>query len=114
FVEIDLDVAAVGGRIVLLGLLGGRTASVDLARVLVQRLSVIGTTLRSRSNEDKARIVDGVAREIWPLVTAGKVRPVIDRRVPITEADAAHEALRTNQTVGKVVLSVAAARAPTR
>jgi putative PIG3 family NAD(P)H quinone oxidoreductase len=104
YVEKDQRVLARGGRIVLLGLLGGMEAKVDLARLLTGQQRLMGTTLRSRPAAEKARIMQGVAREIWPLVTAGKLAPVIDRVLPITETDAAHAVVAANQTVGKVVL----------
>lgn len=106
YIEKDQTVLATGGRIVLLGLLGGFQANVDLARLLTGHQQLLGTTLRSRSAADKALIVAGVAREIWPHVASGLVRPIIDRVLPITEVEAAHAALAANETVGKVVLSV--------
>jgi putative PIG3 family NAD(P)H quinone oxidoreductase len=99
-------VLAAGGRMVLLGLLGGRSDEIDLARVLLRHQTLLGTTLRSRSQREKARIVAGVSREIWPHVFSGRIDPVIDCVLPIERAAEAHERLRADATVGKVVLTV--------
>ncbi|MEZ4235085.1 MAG: zinc-binding dehydrogenase [Myxococcota bacterium] len=102
----DQRVLATGRRIVL-GLLGGTADQLDLARLLTRHQTVVGTTLRSRAVADKAEIVAGTRAEIWPHVASGAVRPVIDAVLPIQRAEEAHERLRTNATVGKVVLTVA-------
>lgn len=104
--EAGQKVLATDGRIVLIGLMGGAEARVSLAALLMRRQRLVGTTLRSRVPAEKARIVAGVARDVWPWVASGRVRPIIDRTLPITEAAAAHEAIASNATVGKVVLVV--------
>lgn len=106
YVERDQTVLAPGGRIVLLGLLGGAQAQVDLARLLLGHQRLAGTTLRSRPPEDKARIVQGVARDLWPHVASGAIAPIVDRALPIAEAEAAHAAMAANETVGKLVLTL--------
>jgi NADPH:quinone reductase-like Zn-dependent oxidoreductase len=106
YLEADQQVLAVGGRLVVIGLLGGRSAPLDLGRLLVKRQSVHGTVLRSRSDEDKARIVAGMRATLWPLVERGEVRPVIDRVLSIGDVERAHAALASDETVGKIVLLV--------
>jgi NADPH:quinone reductase-like Zn-dependent oxidoreductase len=86
--------------------MGGRTATVDLGRLLVKRQRIIGSVLRSRSSDEKARVMADVRTRTWPLVEAGSVRPVIDRVVPITEVEAAFDAVASDATFGKVVLTV--------
>lgn len=108
YLEQDQDALAVGGRVVLIGLMGGRTAPLDLGKLLVKRQTVAGTVLRSRAIDDKARIVAGALRELWPLVLDGRVRPVIDSVVPVARVDEAHAAVASDRTVGKVVLTVRA------
>lgn len=97
-------VLGVGGRIVVIGLLAGRHAELDLGRLLVKRQRVIGTVLRSRSVAERAGIVSGVLRDVWPHVASGAVGAVIDRVVPVAEVEEAHRALQANDTVGKVLL----------
>lgn len=97
---------ATGGRLVIIGLQGGRTGELDLGTLLTKRASVIGTTLRSRPDAEKAKIVAGVARDVWPLIEAGSVRPIIDRTLPLEQAAAAHAVVAANEHVGKVLLTV--------
>lgn len=96
------------GRLVIIGLMGGREGTLPVGRLLVKRLSVVGSVLRSRSIEEKASIVEGVGREVWPLLASGEVGPVIDTVLPIEQAEEAHALLAANETVGKIVLKVGA------
>ncbi|SCF46934.1 NAD(P)H-quinone oxidoreductase [Micromonospora mirobrigensis] len=96
-----------GGRLVVIGMQGGRKAELDLGALLAKRASVAATALRSRPLDDKAAIVRGVREEVWPLVEAGKVRPVVDRRLPMTDAAQAHRLVESNDHVGKVLLTTA-------
>lgn len=107
YLERDLRCLAIGGRLVLIGLLGGSRAELDLARVLRRRLRIIGSVLRARSNAEKAEITRQFTAEVWPRFESGELRPVIDHVLPIQRVDEAHEALRANETVGKIVLAVA-------
>lgn len=100
----NLEALATGGRLAVIGLQGGRRAELDLGTLLARRARVLGTTLRSRPAAEKAAVVAGVGRDLWPLVTAGRVRPVVAERVPLAEAGRAHELLRSGQVFGKVVL----------
>lgn len=99
-------VLATGGRLVLIGLLGGRAAELDLGRLLIKRQRLIGSTLRARPDEEKSLIIAGIADEIWPAVCAGQVVPVIQKTVPAAAADEAHQLLASNTTTGKVVLTM--------
>ncbi|MFC0004151.1 NAD(P)H-quinone oxidoreductase [Micromonospora siamensis] len=96
-----------GGRLVVIGMQGGRKAELDLGALLAKRASVAATALRSRPLDDKAEIVRGVREEVWPLVEAGTVRPVVDRRLPMTDAAQAHRLVESNDHVGKVLLTTA-------
>jgi putative PIG3 family NAD(P)H quinone oxidoreductase len=96
-----------GGRLVLLGLLAGDRAEVDLALVLGRRLAVIGSTLRSRSRQEKAELVAGFAAFALPRLARGALRPVVDRVVPLARAAAAYEALERGEPFGKILLSTA-------
>ncbi|MBQ1022981.1 NAD(P)H-quinone oxidoreductase [Micromonospora sp. C95] len=97
---------AADGRLVVIGMQGGRKGELDLAALLAKRGTVAATALRSRPLEQKAAIVRGVREQVWPLVEAGRVRPVIDRRLPITDAAQAHRLVESNEHVGKVLLTV--------
>ncbi|MGH3646942.1 MAG: NAD(P)H-quinone oxidoreductase [Micromonosporaceae bacterium] len=102
----NLDVLATGGRLVIIGLQGGMKTELNLGTLLTKRLSVIGTTLRSRPVEEKAGIVRAVGDHVWPLIGAGDVRPVVDRRLPISEVAEAHRVVEANEHIGKVLLTV--------
>ncbi|MGC4806617.1 NAD(P)H-quinone oxidoreductase [Micromonospora sp. DT233] len=97
---------ATGGRLVVIGMQGGRKAELDLGALLAKRASVAATALRSRPLAEKAAIVAGVREQVWPLVAAGTVRPVVDRRLPMAEAAAAHRLVESNDHIGKVLLTV--------
>lgn len=100
----NLDVLAPDGRLVVIGLQGGARAELDLGRLLTRRATVHGTTLRSRDAAAKAAIVAGVAAEVWPLIEAGRVVPVLDRTFALADAAAAHRYLEQGEHVGKVLL----------
>lgn len=106
-VDDDLAALAPGGRLVLIGLMGGRHATVDLGRVLLKRLSLVGSTLRSRSPAEKGRILQAMSAMAWPLFEAGRIAPVVDRIVPIEDVEDAHAAMGADATFGKVVFTVA-------
>lgn len=96
---------ATGGRLVVIGMQGGRKGELDLSALLAKRGTIAATALRSRPLAEKAEIVRGVREQVWPLVESGAVRPVVDRRVPMTEAARAHRLVESNDHVGKVLLT---------
>lgn len=98
-----------GGRLVIIGLQGGRRAELDLGALVSKRLTVAGTTLRSRPVAEKAAIVSAVREQVWPMLEDGRIRPVIDETFPVEEAAKAHERVAANAHLGKVVLTVNAA-----
>jgi putative PIG3 family NAD(P)H quinone oxidoreductase len=102
--EEHLSLLRPDGRLVLIGLMGGRHARVDLGRLLAKRLRIIGSTLRSRSAAQKSALIEHLGREVWPHFATGALRAVIDRRFPLQEAAAAHEWVAANRNVGKVAL----------
>lgn len=105
YLEGDLACAALLARIVVVGLTGGRTATLDLGVLLRKRLTVIGTVLRSRSGPERVAAARAFAEEGLPLITRGAARPVIQEVLPMTDVVRAHELLESNQTFGSVVLS---------
>ncbi len=94
------------GRLVQIATQSGATAEVNLALIMVKRLVLTGSTLRSRSADEKARLTGEVERVVWPWVAAGKVRAVIDATFPLARAAEAHRHLEAGGHVGKVVLTV--------
>jgi NADPH:quinone reductase-like Zn-dependent oxidoreductase len=103
----NLASLAVGGRLVIIGLMGGPRAEIDLASLLLRRTSVIGSTLRARPVEEKARIVRAFLARFGEALEAGRLRPVVDRVLPLAEAGEAHRIVQSSVHFGKVVLQVA-------
>jgi putative PIG3 family NAD(P)H quinone oxidoreductase len=101
----NIDVLANDGRIVVIGMQGGTKAELDLGALLYKRAALIATSLRGRPPEQKTRVCAGVMREVWPAVAAGKIRPIVDRTLPLEQAAAAHQALDDSDHVGKIVLT---------
>jgi len=99
-----LEVLATDGRLVLIGLMGGRRAEIDLGAVLRKRLRLVGSTLRSRSAAEKAEIVDDFLRRFGRDLAEGVIGPVVDRVLPLEEAAEGHRALASGEPFGKVVL----------
>lgn len=94
------------GRMVVIGLMGGREANVDLGYLLMKRQRLIGSTLRSQPVSVKGDVMDALYESVWPLFAAGAIRPVIDRDYPISAADEAMAYLQSNESQGKVLLQV--------
>ncbi|MGW0807130.1 NAD(P)H-quinone oxidoreductase [Nonomuraea sp. NPDC002799] len=104
YLQGNVKVLRTGGRLVVIGLQGGRKAELDLGALLAKRASVHATALRSRSVDDKGVIVRSVVDNVWPLVSAGAVRPVVYAEVPMQEAAEAHRMLDSGDHVGKILL----------
>lgn len=106
YLDANLEALALHGRLVLIGTLGGVSASLNFRHVIGKRLRIIGTVLRARSVEEKAAAVRRFAVEVVPLFTRGLVRPVIDGTFDLEDVSAAYDRLESNETFGKVVLRV--------
>lgn len=107
YVAREIDCLADDGRIALIALLGGAKANVDLGQVLRRRLSISGSTLRPRPVAFKAAIAARLQERVWPLIEAGKIRPVIFKTFPLEQAAQAHELMESSTHVGKIMLQVA-------
>lgn len=104
--DLNLNVLAVGGRVVLVGTLGGSRVEADLGRLMAKRATVVGTVLRSRPLEERISLTREFAHRMLPLLSAGRLRPHIDRVLPLDEASEAHAAMEANENFGKIVLEV--------
>ncbi|GAA1925589.1 NAD(P)H-quinone oxidoreductase [Streptantibioticus ferralitis] len=100
----NIEALAPNGRISVIGLQGGRKAELDLALLLNRRGSVSATSLRARPRAEKARIVAAVQREVWPLVEAGAVKPVVHTALPLADAPEAHLLMESSDHFGKILL----------
>jgi putative PIG3 family NAD(P)H quinone oxidoreductase len=105
YLDANIRALTADGRLLIIGMQGGRTTEVDLGTLMAKRATVAVTALRARPKEQKSKIIQGVLGEVWPLVAAGRIKPIIDRTFPMTEAAAAHRLVESNDHVGKVVLT---------
>jgi len=106
YIERNYAAAAVEGRIVQIAFQGSPKALVDFSRIMLKRLTHTGSTLRARPVADKAAIARAVEDKVWPLIAAKKVKPVIYKTFPLTEAAAAHALMESSRHIGKIVLTV--------
>jgi putative PIG3 family NAD(P)H quinone oxidoreductase len=104
YLEGNLRVLALRGRIVVVGLTAGATAPLNMGGLLRKRLTVVGTTLRGRPLEEKIALARDFAERVVPLFEAGRLKPVVDRVFSFDEIRAAHELMESNKTFGKIVL----------
>lgn len=108
YVAREIECLADDGRIVIIAVQGGTKAQIDAGAVLRRRLCITGSTLRPRPTAFKAAIAQALQERVWPLIEAGRIRPVIHQVLPLREAAAAHAALEEGGHVGKIVLAVGA------
>jgi putative PIG3 family NAD(P)H quinone oxidoreductase len=102
----NMEAVAVEGRLVVISLIGGARAEINLGTLMSKRLTVTGSTLRIRSVAQKAAVAEGLRRHVWPLLAAGRVRPIIYATFPLAQASEAHRLMETSQHIGKIVLTV--------
>jgi NADPH2:quinone reductase len=101
----QIECLADDGRLAVIALLGGSKAQLDLAALLRRRLTVTGSTLRPRSVAFKAAIAQRLRTVVWPLIEAGRIKPMLFRTFPLAQASAAHALMESSQHVGKIVLA---------
>ena len=102
----NIRLLRVEGRLLQVSLMGGSKGELDLGRVMRNRLTVTGSTLRPRSVAQKGEIAAALRERVWPLFEAGKIGPVIHQTFPLAEASRAHELMETSAHIGKIILSV--------
>jgi NADPH2:quinone reductase len=106
YTERNIAAAAEDGRIVQIAVLGGADVKFNIARLMMKRLTLTGSTLRPRTREVKAGFARALEEKVWPLLAAGKIKVVMDSTFPLAKAADAHRRLETSQHVGKIVLTV--------
>jgi NADPH:quinone reductase len=106
YVQRNIEAAAVDGRIVVIAILGGARAEIMMNKIMVKRLTLTGSTLRPRTIAQKAAVAEGVRRNVWPLLAARRVRPIIHATFPLAEAAEAHRLMETSNHIGKIMLTV--------
>ncbi len=106
YIQRNMSAAAIWGRIVNIAYMSGMQANVNFGVMLMKRLSLLATTLRARSADEKGAIRDAVQREVWPLIEAGKIKPIVAKTFPLAEAQAAHALMKSSSHIGKILLTV--------
>src|SRR3954469_396662 len=106
YIARNYEAAAVEGRVVQIAFLGSPKANVNFAKLMVKRLHHTGSTLRPRSNTDKAAMVAAIEARVMPLLREGRVKPLMDSTFPLEKAADAHRRMETSEHVGKIVLAV--------
>ena len=106
YIERNYEAAAMDGRVVQIAFLGGPKANVNFAKLMVKRLHHTGSTLRPRTNADKAAMVSAIETKVMPLLSAGRIKPLMDSTFTLEQAAAAHRRMETSEHIGKIVLKV--------
>jgi NADPH2:quinone reductase len=106
YVQRELECLADDGRIVIIAIMGGSKAEVNTGQILRRRLTITGSTLRPRPVSFKKQITHQLHERIWPLLNAGKLKPVIYKTFSLEEAADAHRLMESSEHVGKIVLTV--------
>ncbi len=104
YIERNYEAAAIDGRVVQIAFLGAPKATVNFTRLMVKRLTHTGSTLRPRSNADKAAMVAAIEQKVMPLLRQGRIKPLIDSTFPLEKAADAHRRIETSEHIGKIVL----------
>ena len=106
YVQRDIDIMAPDGRRVSIAFLGGPKVTLNLTKMMVNRLTLTGSTLRPRPVAEKGRIAQALRERVWPLLESGKIKPLIFKTFPLAEAAAAHALMETSSHIGKIVLTL--------
>ncbi|MGA7070612.1 NAD(P)H-quinone oxidoreductase [Bradyrhizobium sp.] len=106
YIERNYEAAATDGRIVQIATLGGAKFTANIARLMVKRLHHTGSTLRPRSNADKAAMVTAIEAKVMPLLREGRIKPLMDSTFPLEKAAEAHRRMETSEHIGKIVLAL--------
>ncbi|MGC2774979.1 MAG: NAD(P)H-quinone oxidoreductase [Bradyrhizobium sp.] len=106
YIERNYDAAAIDGRIVQIAFLSSPKATVNFVKLMIKRLTHTGSTLRPRSNADKAAMVAAIEAKVMPLLREGRIKPLMDSTFPLNGAANAHARMETSQHIGKIVLEI--------
>ncbi|MFF2214761.1 NAD(P)H-quinone oxidoreductase [Streptomyces antibioticus] len=104
YLDRNVRALAVNGRLAIIGMQGGVKGELDIGALLGKRAAISATSLRARPRDEKTAIVAAVREHVWPLIDAGRVRPVVDREIPLPDAATAHRVVEESGHVGKVLL----------
>ena len=107
YIQKNIDSLAIDGRLSIIAFLTGATAELTLSRFMVKRQTMTASTLRAQSDASKAAIAFELKEKVWPMFAAGRIKPVIDSKFPLTDAAQAHQRMESSGHIGKIILTVA-------
>jgi NADPH2:quinone reductase len=106
YVPRNIEVAAIEGRIIIIGVLGGASENINFLKIMLNRITLSGSTLRARSVEEKSVIANQLKEKIWPMLGTGQIRPQIYKTFPLSDAAEAHRLMERSEHIGKIVLQI--------
>ena len=106
YFEDNLKMLGLEGRLIIIGLMGGMEANINLGHLMMKRQRIIGSTIRARSEELKKIVMNELYEKVWPFIESGQIKPVIHEVLDISETERAHQIMEDNQNIGKLVLSL--------
>jgi NADPH2:quinone reductase len=106
YVSLDIELAAVDGRIILISVLGGMSGELNFLQVIIKRLILTGSTLRPQSIKAKGKIALSLKERVWPFFESGKIKPQIYKIFPLSDVVKAHQLMESSQHIGKIVLKI--------
>ena len=105
YFEDNLKALGLEGRLIIIGLMGGMEANINLGHLMMKRQRIIGSTIRARSEELKKIVMNELHKKVWPFIESDQIKPVIHEVLNISETEKAHQIMEENQNIGKIVLS---------
>ena len=105
YFEDNLKVLGLEGRLIIIGLMGGMEANINLGHIMMKRQRIIGSTIRARSEEVKKIVMNELHKKVWPFIESNQIKPVVHEVLDISETEKAHQIMEENQNIGKIVLS---------
>ena len=106
YFEDNLKVLGLEGRLIIIGLMGGMEANINLGHLMMKRQKIIGSTIRARSEELKKIVMNELHKKVWPFIESNQIKPVIHEVLDISETEKVHQIMEENQNIGKLVLSL--------
>ena len=106
YFESNLSVLGLEGRLVIIGLMGGASTSINLGHLMIKRHRIIGSTIRARNVETKDQVMKSISDEVLPLFASGQIQPIIHEILPLSDCEKAHSIMESNENIGKIILDL--------
>ena len=106
YLENNLKVLGLEGKLIIIGLMGGTESNINLAHLMMKRQKVIGSTIRARSEELKKIVMQDLCKKVWPFFESGAIKPIIHKTMGLEDTEKAHQIMEENKNIGKLVLTL--------